>query len=336
MKKITIVVTILIIVNFIFSNLFLTVYADTEPADPADNEKTAAESALEGVTSSGMTDYKQISDEGVASINGQSKEITLQESDVGAATSKVGSFLASMAASVAKVMTNVTYNGGLYNVDSEYSAEKTGLFTINSLIFGEYLIFNTKAYEKSTDLNPSITPTGVTATMDSLKEDGAKMAKVWRTISLFFILPMILVAIVKVMAANKAADLAAWKKILTRWVLCLILIYFFQYVFIVIDTLSDRFVDGFWNMRVQMEESGHTSFETTVEGDLADQIENTGGVTSLAYSVVFCGIVVMQVLFIVKYAFRTFAMLFLFIPLFEEVLSRKDQMDINPVSNEVK
>ena len=173
-------------------------------------------------------------------------------------------------------------------------------------------MFNAKAYEKSTDLLPGSTPQGITSTMDKLKESGSSFSSFAVRMGLIFVLPMVVFSIVKTSIAKKASDLAAWKKILVRWFLCLFLLIFFQYILAAIDTLADSLMNGFWGVRVGLEQSGYKPFETTVIGDLIYQLENTGGVTSLAYSIVFCALVIMQMLFFGKYIIRAFGIVFLF------------------------
>ena len=318
MKKISILVLILIVFNFICSSYisFATDDPPTDPADPADppEETTTTETEGSGGALS-MDEYKKLSDEGKVTIGQSEKNIELGESDVGSATSKLGTFITTLGGVALKMMSKFTGDGGYYYYESDFSAEKTGLFTINSLVFGEYVLLNPKPYQKSADLatNPSYTPSGVNSVVDSIKDKGAEISGFFTNISLLLAVPMILFAIMRTISVQKARDLAAWKKILTRWALCVFLIVFFPYIFAAIDTAAGSLVDGFWQMRVGLEEAGYSAFETTVIEDLSFQVENTGGVTSLAYSVVFAALVIAQVLFLIKYVFRVLGILLLFI-----------------------
>ena len=174
-------------------------------------------------------------------------------------------------------------------------------------------MFNSKAYEKSTDLNSEIVPSDVTKIIDTLKEKGASFAQFFVRVGLVLAVPLILFAIVRTVSAKKASDLAAWKKILVRWVLCVFLIIFFQYIFAIIDTAADSLIETFWNIRVGLEEEGYKAFETTVEEEIAEQYKNTGGVISLAYAIIFVTMIILQLLFLVKYAIRSLGIIFLFI-----------------------
>ena len=61
-----------------------------------------------------------------------------------------------------------------------------------------------------------------------------------------------------------------------------------------------------------MEATEYRPFEVIVEKSLINSFQKTGGVTSLAYSIEFLGIVVMQILFIILFAMREFMIIFLF------------------------
>ena len=223
MKKISVLVLILIVFNFICSNY--VVYAET--TNTTNTANTTEDSGSIGTMT--MDEYKKLADEGKTTVAGNEKTISLQESDVGSASSIIGSVLTSMSAIVVKMSSKFTADGGFYYTESKYSAEKTGLFTVNSLIFGEYLMFNAKPYQLSTDLNPAITPSGITKAMDSLKQKGAEFSQFFKKVALALAVPMIVLAIIRAIMAKKASDLAAWKKILARWALCVFLIIFFLY-----------------------------------------------------------------------------------------------------------
>ena len=91
-------------------------------------------------------------DEGKADINGSDVKIQLGDSDVGSFGSKCASFISTVCGVCAKVISNVAKDGGLVYGDGKYSVEQKGIFTINSLVFGEYFMFNSAPYEKSVDV----------------------------------------------------------------------------------------------------------------------------------------------------------------------------------------
>ena len=311
MKKIAVLAVMLIIFNFICTSYF--VYAD--PSEDGEEPEEVAETGASGESNLDMSmdEYKKMADEGIVDIGGTEKKISVGPSAVGSASSRFGTFIASISVGCSQFIARLTGEGQYYRVESAFSAERTKLFTISSLIFGEYLMFYSKAYETSTDLAPGSHPQGVTAVMDSLKTNGISVSKIAERAGMILALPMMLIAVIKVATVNRASDLAAWKKILVRWVLCIALLLFFQYILAAIDVLSDTFMDIFWKTRIGLESDGYQSFEATVMGDLIYQLENTGGVTSLAYALVFLALVVVQMIFFGKYIIRSFAIIFLFI-----------------------
>lgn len=310
MKKVAVLVLVLIIFNFICSNYY--VYAETEPptepAEPAETQSDTGSSAMS------LDEYKKIAEEGKVSIGASDKNIELSDSEVGSSTSKIGSFLSSIAAVCSRIVSEIAGDGGYYYYESDNSAKNTGVFTINSLIFGEYVLFNAKPYQTSSDLalDPDYTPSGVNALIDFTKERASTIGHFVARVSLLLAVPMFLFSIVKTIFAQTAKDLAAWRKILVRWALCVFLMIFFEYIFAIIDQAAGSLVDVFWNMRIGLEESGYHSFEITTMENIAFQFENTGGVISLAYALEYVLIVVLQILFLVKYAIRVFGTTLIF------------------------
>ena len=296
MKKLTLFIILIILLNFIYLSFF--------------NVKVFAGS--EGSSSMSMDDYKLL-DEGKATVDGKEMTVNVGDSDTGSFASKMASFLSSVFAIFSRMMSNITLECGLYHTDSEFSAEKNGFFTINSLVFGEYVLFNAKAYQKSTDLNSEIEPSNINKVIDGIKEKGAGLSQIISKIGMAFSLPLILFAIAKTVMARNASDLATWKKILTRWILCLALILFYVYILSAIDFIADTLMDGFWNIRKNLESLGYNSFEVVVEESIIKSIKNTGGVTSLAYSLEFVVIISLQIVFLLKYIMRTLTIILLFI-----------------------
>lgn len=156
-------------------------------------------------------------------------------------------------------------------------------------------------------------PSKIVKLFDSIKDFGAGLGRFITRLSLSISLPLFLFSIVKTVMARKAGDVAAWKKILVRWVLCIGLIILFQYILITIDRASEVCTNTLWKMRVGLEEGNYKSFETEIEEEIIKSLDETGGVTSLGYAIEFLVMVVLQMIFFVKYMVRTFAILFLYI-----------------------
>ena len=287
MKKVSIVLLIIMVFNFIFVNY--NVYADAMSMD----------------------DYKTLADEGKVKVGGTEQNIELNESDVGAGSSAFGTFLTAMATGCLRIVSNVLCEGDLFlHTESSYSASETRLFTISSLVFNEFALLNPSIYQKIEDPNGGSVP-DVADTINKTKEKGIEFSSFFVTVALILSVPMLIWSIIKVIMAKNAPAVAAWKKILVRWALCIFLIIFYRYALVAIDTAVDFTVEGLWNIRLSMEDNGYQGFEATTIEKTLDQYEKSGGVTSLGLAIVFLILVVIQMFFLVKYIGRMFAIMLL-------------------------
>ena len=147
-----------------------------------------------------------------------------------------------------------------------------------------------------------------------MKKGGAVLRKFISRLAMAIALPLILFSLVKMINSKKARDLAAWKKILVRWILCFALAYFYEYILAAIDLVCDSLIDAFWHYRKSLEsDRNYLAFEVTVEGSIIKAINDTGGVTSMGYAIEFFMLVLLQVLFLIKYVARTFIIMIFFI-----------------------
>lgn len=202
---------------------------------------------------------------------------------------------------------------GLWRVDSEYSAEKTEMFTICSLIFGEFLLFNGKIYETNEGLNPDIERGKIAEIMDGVKSTAANIYASIRKVSLGLTFLMFILSLIKLLSTEStaAASVAKWKKILGNWGLCLFLIFFLHYLISFLNIINDAIMDIFWNMRTGLENSGYESFELALFTSSSDEFTKTGGLLSAGYGVEYLGLVIVQLIFFIKYAYRALGLMFL-------------------------
>ena len=202
---------------------------------------------------------------------------------------------------------------GLWRVDSEYSAEKTEMFTICSLIFGEFLLFNGNVYKTNERLNPDIERGKIAVIMDNIKLKAAGIFAFIKNLALGLTFPMLVYALVKLLSTDStsALNVAKWKKVLGSWVLCLILLYFVQYLITFLNNLNDTVMDILWTMRTNLENNGQESFELALFTSSVSEFTKTGGLLSAGYGIEYLGLVIIQIIFFVKYGFRTFGLIFL-------------------------
>ena len=304
MKKVSLVLLMLIIINFICVSFFsIKVYAGDE------SDGDGGGHSFSGMS---MDDYKSMMESGKTTVETEKGNVQLKasksDSDVGSGAGKAGDFFSSLAAGFSNEVAKLVSRAGLYPTESEYSTEKTGLFTISSLIFGEYVLFNYKPYEISQDslVDPDTYENSdpVIKSVDTIKLDAAGMRNVIVNVGVALSLPMVMIAIIKIFTSRTSTDLAAWKKILTRWFLCIFLMYFYHYILITMDTISDVLMNTLWDIRLSLENADYRAFETTVETSLLYTLTTTGGITYLAYAIELALIVILQGLFLIKYAIR--------------------------------
>ena len=323
MKKVSKLLIVLMIINFIFASFFGVVKA-TDPAPENPTEEATSEETdsdtTEDSSSGGVTfskdDYDSISSKGITTINTSggavSKKITTTESTMGSNFGKVSSIVTSAFTGIHRILSTVLETGGFYHESSNYGASETGLMTVNSLIFGEYLIFNHKPYETASSLNPEADSTVTTKTIELIKNVLSGWYVTFRDIGLVIAIPMFIISIIRALSTNSVRDSAVWKKILGRWGVAVVLLFFMQFILILLDTINDTFMDALWNFRIGLEENGYSPFEYVVFENLLQNSVNTGGFLSFAYAIEYGALLVIQILFFVKYFSRTFMLMFLF------------------------
>ena len=147
-----------------------------------------------------------------------------------------------------------------------------------------------------------------------LRKNGSELGKIIINVGIALILPLTVFSIIKMVLANKSTDLAAWKKIVARCIMSLVLLFFFEYILITIDSISGAFMNGLWKTRINLEKTnGYKPFELTIEQSIMKNLRDTGGITSLAYSLEFSFIIILQAMFFIKYIIRFCTLTILFI-----------------------
>lgn len=292
MKKISSILVILIIFNFIFSCF---VYADTD-----NSEITYSEDS-----------FNQLVDEGTVSIDGDTEEVGETQSStasmVGTQTSSVASFFL-VATTLLRVLVN---EGGFYYTDSAYSASNIGWFSINSLVFGEYLLFNANVYQTNKSLNPDIEPTTISNIIDSIKETVAGWFQVLRLFAIALIILLLIFTGLRLAVSDLAKDRARYKEVIKAWIIGLAFIYLLPYIIVIINTICDYFMDILWDARLGLEDAGYTSFESGLFLECINGTADTGGLKSAAYFIEFLAFIIMDYKFFFKYIKRSFTVFML-------------------------
>jgi hypothetical protein len=302
MKKVGVLMIVIILFNFIFCNSTFAI-----PDDDDDDTSTT--------TVMTKDDYESITQEGTTSLETESgtttTTISASDSSVGSTTGMLASVATPIFAVIKIAMDHMAINGGLYYVDSDYSASETKTFTICSLVFGEFLLFNGKIYETNETLNPDIERGNVAKLMDSIKEKALSMFNFLTTVALALALFLFVYSLIRVLAAASSLEMAAWKKVLGNWLLCLLFIFFAKYIIIILNVINDKILDMLWAVRTNLESQGYNNLETVLLTDSANSIMNSGGLTFFAYSIEYIVMIILELAFFIKYILRAFFLIFL-------------------------
>lgn len=287
MKKVSSILVILLIFNFIFSSF---TFAVTDNSEITYSEES----------------FNQLVDNGTVSIDGETEEVSETQSStasmVGTQTSTVSSFFV-VATTLLRIFAN---EGGFYYTDSNYSAENIGWFSINSLVFGEYLLFNANVYQTNESLNPNIESTAISRGIDGIKNLSATLFQILRYFAIILIVVLLIFTGLRLAVSDLAEDRARYKEVLKSWAVGLLFIALLPQIIVIINTICGYFMDILWNARVNLENAGYSSFESELFMQCINGTAETGGLTSAAYFIEFLAFVIMDYKFFFKYIFRSF------------------------------
>ena len=123
MKKLSVVLVIMLILNFIICSFS---YADPTNVDV-------------DTSSFNMSSIYQADQEGTVEIEGHKKEIGVTQSMVGSIAGTIMSPIVTLFGGAVGMGSVITELGGFYRTESDYGADKDGVLKVSSIIFGEYL-----------------------------------------------------------------------------------------------------------------------------------------------------------------------------------------------------
>lgn len=289
MKKISSILIIIILFNFIFSNYIFAVDVSDDSAITYSEDE-----------------FDQLVNNGTVNIDGETQEVSDSKSSAASAIGTETATLSPILLVVATAIRDLVNEGGFYHTESNYSASEIGWFTVNSLVFGEYLLFNANIFQTNKSLNPDIEPTGISNTMDSLKEWVAIIFQVMYLVSMALIIILLIYSVLRLMVSDLAEDRARYKKVIKAWATGLLFIFTLPLIISTINVLSDYLVNMFWNFRLSLEESGYVSFESELLIQCIYGTAETGGLQSAAYFIEFLLFMIIQIKFIIKYFARSF------------------------------
>ena len=286
MKKISSILVVLVLFNFIFSSF---VFAENNTTIQYSEES-----------------FNELVDSGTVSIDGEKEQVTDTKSSTASAVGTQTSFMAGFFLAATTLLRVFANEGGFYYTDSDYSASEIGWFSVNSLVFGEYLLFNSNINQTNKELNPDIEPTGISNAMDSLKDLVVTWFQILRYFSIALIIILLIFTGLRLAVSDMAEDRARYKKVLKAWFVGLLFIGTLPYIISIINTIYELLMDIFWNARVSLEEAGYSSFESGLFLECLNGTAETGGLTSAAYFIEFAAFVIIDYIFAGKYLMRLF------------------------------
>lgn len=296
MKKISVLLLIVIVFNFIFSNIHISYAVDAIDGQEAIYNKES---------------FDKLTDEGVVNLNGSDEKLSVSTSSAGSVSGITASIFTPIAGIFSCMMSMVANEGGFYRTESVYGASENGWFTICSLVFGEYLLFDGKIYQTTKSLMPDGDSTDIMDLMDGIKENAAAWLKIVMRVALGIFLVLLMYAASKIFTSTTSGDLARWKKITLTWAIALAFVFFVPTIIAIIDTISELFMEILWNVRMKLEETGYSSFEVTIITTSISNLTNFGGIKAFAYALEYTGFVILQLIFFAKYFVRSFKLILL-------------------------
>lgn len=291
MKKISIGLLIIIIINFIFSNFVLATSTD-------------------GMTYS-KDSYHKLVNEGEIEINGTKRSLEITQSTLGSICGILFSCVNPFALTVSTLMSKISNDGGFYYTESEFGASENGWFTIASLVFGEYLLFNARPYQRAVDLNPDIESTKIVELQDNIKSRTIAFFELLRYVAIAAFLVLLIITGIFLALADVAEDIARYKEVLKTWFIALLFIFIIPFFIIIIDHIEDILMNILWKIRIALENNGYSSFEIEIMNNLFKSMDSYGGIKVLAYGIEYSAFVFLQAKFFIKYGIRLINILLL-------------------------
>ncbi len=295
MKKLSVVLLVMLMLNFIICGFS---YAAPEDIDV-------------DASSFNMSSIHQADQEGTVEIEGHKKEIGTTQSIVGSIAGTIMSPIIELFGGVSGMGSIITEMGGYYRTESEFGADKDGILKVSSIVFGEYLLLDPAITKTAANLNPSITPTGIIALMDLIKELCSSAFTVIRAVALGFFIILILVTAIRLALSTTAVDIAKFKALIVDWAVGLGFTFAVKYIFLLLNALLDVFMEALWSARMALETSNNSSFEFVFYEDIWQTIAQAGGMQLVGYGILYIFLIWVTFKFFLKYIMRVFKILFL-------------------------
>lgn len=300
MKKISLVLLIIVLFNFIFCNF---VYAEPNTTNTSTNT----------APSFNVSSMYQADQEGTVEINGYTKEINVTQSVVGAVLGILISPVVLITETVSGLLNVISVECGYYHTDSDFGADKDKTIKVSSIIFGEFLLFDAGITKTTSNLNSTIIPSKLGEVFDSIKETGVAIFEIIRAIAIGIFLVLILVTAIRLSVSDVAEDRAKLKGLIGDWFIGLIFTLCVKYLILLCGILIDSVMESIWLLRLTLEEGNFRSFEFSIYENIFQVLIESGGMQFFAYSILYILLSLITFKFFFKYVYRVFKVLFLVI-----------------------
>lgn len=288
-----IIATLIIIITFLCISIPL-VYADDNVITDEDREK-----------------FEQIGESSeveITSSEGKSQVVGLEntKNQKNTVVHGISKLVAIIPYVINRLMSTTVYEKSFIDdsLGSVFGQKDTYFFTIEGLLTNKYNLFDIDLFTKVSS--------GPQANFsNTLKEQAAIWYTAIRNLS---IVGSVIVAIyigIRLAIATTAQDTAKYKKMLTSWVIGIILLFVIHYIVLIMIRVSDIFI-RFIQTAIE-KDTNTTSMEMVVLKDAFSGINTAEGFNKLYFLLLYIILTFYEVKFFVMYLFRVLKIFFLMV-----------------------
>lgn len=190
--------------------------------------------------------------------------------------------------------------------------DQYSLFTIQDLLFGKFYLFDINVF--NTQPSPAQADDPNITTVNNIKENVAIWYIAIRNIAVVgsaLILIYVAIRLALAIAKGDSAERAHYNKMITSWLIGIILIFVVQFLVIILLYLSSLIVNFIYSI-ISKDSSG-SNMEGSIIADSWNNIMVQKGINKLLYVVLYASLVYYQLKFFLMYAKRSLETFFLMI-----------------------
>lgn len=212
--------------------------------------------------------------------------------------------------------------GGIIDKNSE---SFYALFTIQNIVNGKYYFLDSNVFKDAEEVYVyESNATGITrkiigeddsmcTVLEKLRSNVALWFIIIRDLAMAINLGMLLYIGIRMAISTISSDKAKYKELLYNWVMSMIILFCLQYIFVIINEVSDAIVRLGAEISANLEASGSKSFETEIITTLLKFQQTEGGLRLALYMIIYWILVFSEIKFFLIYAKRMLTIFFLII-----------------------